>query len=286
MFAKFKRFSPSENEVIVFGSWGHHLRWRCVGIATDIDTSSWDSSLQVMPMRCAKNRIDWAHTTRDWTFWFIPSRSPETISSHLKIRFSCCAIELLPEWPERTILSFKVWLSRAPSLKPWRNGLPNSSKLEPSSQLRWSWVSFGYPLGLSWLELAWIRSTVWPGLKVFRSLLLSQLISNKLESLAPKADNVFDRSDTIKPNCTDGEREAVDTAMNTFRPDWEDLNRDFELRHKRWEHAMSLWKQFHYNLKDLTLWLSGVEQTLRGTKTSTGEIDVERAMKEQKVRGM
>ena len=29
----------------------------------------------------------------------------------------------------------------------------NSSQLEPSSQLRWSWVSFGHPLGLSWLEL-------------------------------------------------------------------------------------------------------------------------------------
>ena len=41
-------------------------------------------------------------------------------------------------------------------VKPWPNGPPNSSQLEPSLQLRWSWVSFGHPLGLSWLELAWI----------------------------------------------------------------------------------------------------------------------------------
>ena len=50
-----------------------------------------------------------------------------------------------------------------------------SSKLKPSSQLRLSWASFGHPLGLSWIELAWIWSssnfrpptrakffTVWP----------------------------------------------------------------------------------------------------------------------------
>ena len=60
------------------------------------------------------------------------------------------------------------------TVKPWPNGTPNSSQLEPSSQLWWSWVSFGHPLGLSWLEWAWIWSssnfrptrakvfTVWP----------------------------------------------------------------------------------------------------------------------------
>ena len=34
-------------------------------------------------------------------------------------------------------------------LEPWPNGPPNSSQLERSSQLWWSWVSFGYPLGHS-----------------------------------------------------------------------------------------------------------------------------------------
>ena len=33
-------------------------------------------------------------------------------------------------------------------LKPWPNGPPNSSQFEPSSQLRWTWVSFGHPPGL------------------------------------------------------------------------------------------------------------------------------------------
>ena len=37
--------------------------------------------------------------------------------------------------------------------KPWQNGTPNSSQLEPSFQLGWSWVSFGQPLGSRWMEL-------------------------------------------------------------------------------------------------------------------------------------
>ena len=38
-------------------------------------------------------------------------------------------------------------------LLAWPNGRPSSSQLQPGSQLRWSWVSFGHSLGLSWLEL-------------------------------------------------------------------------------------------------------------------------------------
>ena len=49
------------------------------------------------------------------------------------------------------------WVQRWPTwqplrLKPWSNGPPISSQLEPSSQLRRSWVSFGHPLGSSWLK--------------------------------------------------------------------------------------------------------------------------------------
>ena len=47
----------------------------------------------------------------------------------------------------------EIWNRSLLGVKPWPNGTLNSSQLEPSSQLRWSWVSFGHPLGLSWLEL-------------------------------------------------------------------------------------------------------------------------------------
>ena len=46
-----------------------------------------------------------------------------------------------------------LWCFQRVHIKPWPNGTPNSSQFEPSSQLRWSCVSFGHPLGLSWLEL-------------------------------------------------------------------------------------------------------------------------------------
>ena len=46
------------------------------------------------------------------------------------------------------------------NIKPWPKGTPNSIQLEPSSQLRWSWVSFGHPLGLSWLELDRVGSNL------------------------------------------------------------------------------------------------------------------------------
>ena len=46
------------------------------------------------------------------------------------------------------------------------------SQLEPSSQLRWSWVLFGHPLGLSWLEFdqAQIFAQLEPGFPPFRHL--------------------------------------------------------------------------------------------------------------------
>ena len=66
--------------------------------------------------------------------------------------------------------------------KPWRNGPPNSSQLEPSFQLSWMELVIVWPptwlelarVGSSWIELAWIWSssnfrptrakfsTVWP----------------------------------------------------------------------------------------------------------------------------
>ena len=48
-------------------------------------------------------------------------------------------------------------------LESWPNVPPNSSQLEPSSQLWWIWVSFQAThlawVGSSWIELAWILSS-------------------------------------------------------------------------------------------------------------------------------
>ena len=99
---------------------------------------------------------------------FQPLPSPLTVSSQLQ------ELDSLPRlhddataWttPAETMAWTKA-VSRNParrtltiSVKPWPNGPPNSSQLDPSSQLRWSLVSFGHPPGSSWIELAWIWSS-------------------------------------------------------------------------------------------------------------------------------
>ena len=61
-------------------------------------------------------------------------------------------------------------------MKPWSNGTPNSSQLEPNSQLLRIWVSFGHPLGSSWMGLAWIwsSSNLHPTPAKFSTVRLSQ----------------------------------------------------------------------------------------------------------------
>ena len=85
------------------------------------------------------------------------------------------------------------------SVRLWPNGPPNSSQLEPSSQLRWSWVSFGHPLGLSWLELlefdqAQIFAQLEPSFPPFRHLsqlkpTLSKLFCYCYVTTRPYSDN-------------------------------------------------------------------------------------------------
>ena len=115
-----------------------------------------------MPMRCAKNRNDWAHTTRDYALWFIqvkvawnyfepPYELHYELTKFIK-RMPLKAVRHISPRPpnvDRSPRLFRVWL------KSWPKGPPNSSQLDPSSQLQWSWVAFGHPLGLrwaSWLE--------------------------------------------------------------------------------------------------------------------------------------
>ena len=59
---------------------------------------------------------------------------------------------------------------RTLSMKPWPNGDPNISQLEPSFQLGWNWVSFGHPVGS--LELAGVGSS-W--LKFDQAQIIAQL---------------------------------------------------------------------------------------------------------------
>ena len=52
----------------------------------------------------------------------------------------------------------------------------------------------------------------------------------------------------------------------------------------RWEKALTVWRSFHCDLKDLTSWLNRVERILADTKMPNGDLNVDAAMSEQRVR--
>ena len=95
---------------------------------------------------------------------------------------------------------------------------------------------------------------------------------------------MLERSESVQQKCSDRELEAVKKVLSKFRPQWNNVNRDYKMRQERWEKAMSVWKQFHCDHKDLTSWLTKAETTLQDTRLVSGEIDVDAAKREQKVR--
>lgn len=56
------------------------------------------------------------------------------------------------------------------------------------------------------------------------------------------------------------------------------------MRMVRWEKALTVWRSFHCDLKDLTSWLNRVERILADTKMPNGDLNVDAAMSEQRVR--
>ena len=72
---------------------------------------------------------------------------------------------------------------RTLSMKPWPNGDPNISQLEPSFQLGWNWVSFGHSVGS--LELAGVGRV---GLNLIK-LRLSPNSSQVFHRLATSANS-------------------------------------------------------------------------------------------------
>ena len=55
---------------------------------------------------------------------------------------------------------------------------------------------------------------------------------------------------------------------------------DHKARLLRWEKAVAVWRQFHCDLKDVTLWMTNAEKVLEDT---SGESEFNTAKKEQKV---
>lgn len=57
-------------------------------------------------------------------------------------------------------------------------------------------------------------------------------------------------------------------------------SQDYKARSLRWEKAVTVWRQFHCDLKDVTSWMTHAEKVLEAT---SGENEFSAAKKEQKV---
>ena len=82
---------------------------------------------------------------------------------HRQQELLCTIRETLERWGHGCKAFGHNWFSFAvvPILKPWPNGIPNSSQLEPGFELGPSWVWAPSPFGSSWIEFPsiWSSST-------------------------------------------------------------------------------------------------------------------------------
>ncbi|KAK2570584.1 Dystrophin [Acropora cervicornis] len=106
-----------------------------------------------------------------------------------------------------------------------------------------------------------------------------KLIGEKIEDLDARALEILSRSETVQSACSEKEYEAVKRAASKFRLQWNNLNQDYKARSLRWEKAVTVWRQFHCDLKDVTSWMTHAEKVLEAT---SGENEFSAAKKEQK----
>ena len=101
--------------------------------------------------------------------------------------------------------------------------------------------------------------------------------------LSPIVDNFIILRERYLSKCAPDEIDSIDASLNSLRVNWNAVNLEFKTRFARYEKSSSTWKQFHHDLKELTLWLTKAENRLAETKYASGEINVELAIQEQHV---
>ena len=101
--------------------------------------------------------------------------------------------------------------------------------------------------------------------------------------LSPIVDNFIILRERYLSKCAPDEIDSIDASLNSLRVNWNAVNLEFKTRFARYEKSSSIWKQFHRDLKELTLWLTKAENRLAETKFSSGEINVDLATQEQHV---
>lgn len=104
-----------------------------------------------------------------------------------------------------------------------------------------------------------------------------------MDRLSPIVDNLMILRERYLSRCDPDELDSIDVSLNSLRTNWSAVNFEFKSRFVTFEKSSSVWRQFHNDLKDLTLWLTKAENKLAETKFSSGEINDEIALPEQLV---
>ena len=93
----------------------------------------------------------------------------------------------------------------------------------------------------------------------------------------------LNRGELVQPVCEEKELDAVKKACSRFHLSWNTINKNYKARLVRWEKSVTVWRQYHCDLKDLTSWLTQAEKSLADSKTASGDLDVDKAKVVQKV---
>ena len=104
-----------------------------------------------------------------------------------------------------------------------------------------------------------------------------------MDRLSPAVDNLMILRERYLSKCNRDELDTIDKNLNSLRLNWNAVNVEFKARYTRYEKSVSIWRQFHNDLKELTLWLTKAENKLAETKHPSGEINEELAIQEQEV---
>ena len=105
-----------------------------------------------------------------------------------------------------------------------------------------------------------------------------------MDRLAPIVDNLMILRERFLSKCDPDDMDGIDVSLNSLRLNWNAVNVEFKARYASYDKSVSVWRQFHNDLKELTLWLTKAENKLAETKYSTGEINESLALQEQQVR--
>ena len=104
-----------------------------------------------------------------------------------------------------------------------------------------------------------------------------------MEKIAPAVDNLLIMREKYLSKCTRNELDSIDQSLNLVRTNWNAVTSEFRNRFTRYEKAVSVWRQFNSDLKELTIWLTKAENKLADTKLANGEINEESAKQQQEV---